>query len=512
MSWTGSWRRPANRSWRWNNDAGWKELDRPDRKNETMKTKLTILSEQDRHRVHETSLEILETVGIRVESDLARSYFSAASAQVDEVSKIVKLPRQLVEECLRRVPRELVLGARRPGWDLKLNGENCWLVADGEASTVWEYQTKTRRASTYRDWLKATRLLDMVDEVGVYWCMVEGGLGKESHADHLKYWRNLFGNFSKHIQDPINDKEYAPWLLEVLQIVFGTKEEIKAKKPYSFLICPQSPLIIDEQYTDALLALAGWGIPTAIMPMPLMGGTAPGTMISVVTTGNCEVLAMLCLLQIADPGWPVIYAPVLAAMNPRTGLYSGGAIENALLSVATIEMGRFYKLPVEGTGGGTDHFVPQMQAEYERALTALMPVLAWPDLMVGPGLLGGSMVLSMEQLLVDAEIFRMSKYAALGIDTSEDKWLMRAIQEVGPGGHFLGRHSTLHAIRDGEWFHPSIGHHGTYESWDLNDRENLMDEAHLLVKEMLDDHDPMPLPDDVERELRYLQKAAEFQD
>ena len=477
-----------------------------------MKTKLNILSEQEKTQVHEASLEILETVGVRVKSELARSYFLEAGAHVEQETNIVKLPRDLVEKCLRHAPKEFVLGARRPGWDLHLNGKDCWLMADGEASTIWEYETKTRRATNFNDWLQVTRLLDMVDDVGVYWCMVEGGLGKESHVDHLKYWRQLFGNFSKHIQDPINHKDYAPWLLEVLQIVFGSKDEIKKKNPYSFLVCPQSPLIIDEQYTDALLSLAGWGIPTAIMPMPLMGGTAPGTMISILVTGNCEVLAMLCLLQVVDPGWPVIYAPVLAAMNPRTGLYSSGTIDNALLSTAAIEMGHYYNLPVEGTGGGTDHFVPRVQAGYERAMTAMMPILAWPDLLVGCGLLGGSMVLSMEQLLIDAEIFRMSKHAAMGIDTSEEKWLMKSIQETGPGGHFLGRRSTVKAIRNGEWFHPKIGYHGTFEAWDLNDRPNLMDQAHAHVKEMLASHDPMPLPEDVERELSRLQRHAEFEE
>jgi trimethylamine--corrinoid protein Co-methyltransferase len=476
-----------------------------------MKTQLSVLSEQEKKQVHEASLEILETVGVRVESDLARRYFAEAGAEVNQTTRVVKLPRDLVEKCLNLVPKNIVLGSRRPGWDLHLNGEDSWLVADGEASSIWEYESKTRRATNFQDWLQATRLLDVVDEVGVYWCMVEGGLGSESHTDLLRYWRHLFGNFSKHIQDPINHKDYAPWLLEVLQIVFGSKQEIIEKKPYSFLVCPQSPLIIDEQYTEALLALAGWGIPVAIMPMPLMGGTAPGTMISIMVTGNCEVLSMLCLLQVVDPGWPVIYAPVLAAMNPRTGLYSGGGIDNALLSAAAIEMGRFYNLPVEGTGGGTDHFVPRMQAAYERAMTAMMPILAWPDLLVGCGLLGGSMVLSMEQVLVDAEIFRMSKHAAMGIDTSEDKWLMKAIREIGPGGHFLGRHSTVRAIRNGEWYHPKIGHHGTFESWKLGDRSNLMDEAHALVKEMLASHEPLPLPQEVERELLHLEKQAEFE-
>ncbi len=148
----------------------------------------------------------------------------------------------------------------------------------------------------------------------------------------------------------------------MLQAIFGDKETIRQTHPFSFLICPQSPLIIEEAHTDAYLALKGWDIPVAIMPMPLMGGTGPGNMISMTVLGNCEVLAMLCLIQAADPGTPFIYAPVLAVMNPRTGMYSAGAVENSLLSCAAIEMARYYELPIEGTGGGTDTFAPGIQA------------------------------------------------------------------------------------------------------------------------------------------------------
>ena len=256
-------------------------------------------------------------------------------------------------------------------------------------------------------------------------------------------------------------------MLEVLQEVFGDKETIRQKHPYSFLVCPQSPLIIEGQHTDAYLELLGWDIPIAVMPMPLMGGTG---------LGNCEVLAMLCLVQAAAPGTPFIYAPALAVMNPRTGMLSSGAIENGLLSSAAIEMARYYELPVEGSGGGTDTHAPGVQSTLERAMNAMLPMLSWPDLMIGAGLLGGSMILSLEQLVIDAEMFRMNKQAHRGIKANEDTWLDDVIQRVGPGGNFLGEKSTASSIRSGEWLIPHLGVHEPRKSWEISGKKDLLSE------------------------------------
>ncbi len=256
------------------------------------------------------------------------------------------------------------------------------------------------------------------------------------------------------------------WLLEVLQAVFGDKETIRQKHPYSFLVCPQSPLIIEGQHTDAYLELVGWDIPIAVMPMPLMGGTGPGSMLSMTILGNCEVLSMLCLVQAASPGTPFIYAPALAVMNPRTGMLSSGAIENGLLSSAAVEMARYYELPVEGSGGGTDTHAPGIQSTLERAMNAMLPMLSWPDLLVGAGLLGGSMILSLEQLVIDAEMFRMNKQAHRGIGANENSWLDDVIQRAGPGGNFLGEKSTAVSMRSGEWLLPRLGVHEPQKSWE----------------------------------------------
>jgi trimethylamine--corrinoid protein Co-methyltransferase len=389
-----------------------------------------------------------------------------------------------------------------------MNDGRCSLIADGEAVSVIDRKSGEHRPSTFPDWLEATILTDALDEIGVYWSAAGRGEGDESTPELVNYWKHIFGNFSKHVQDAAPRAEHAPWLLEVLQTVFGDRESIRQEHPFSFLICPESPLAIDEQHTDAYLALLGWDIPVAVMPMPTMGGTGPGNMISMTVLGNCEVLSILCLVQAAAPGTPFLYAPVLAAMNPRTGMYSAGAIENALLATATVEMARYYGLPAETTGGGTDTFVPGIQAGYERALTAMMPTLAWPDLMVAPGLLGGSMILCLEQLVMDTEVFRMNAHAQRGIQTGEEMWLDDVIGRVGPAGSYMSEKSTAKNIRSGEWLLSRIGVHEPQIAWESSGKRDIADEAREKVEHILSTHEPLPLGEEVERELEKIHERA----
>jgi trimethylamine--corrinoid protein Co-methyltransferase len=274
------------------------------------------------------------------------------------------------------------------------------------------------------------------------------------------------------------------------------------------VLCPQSPLVIDEIYTDAYLELVGWNIPVAVMPMPLMGATAPASLIATVVTANCEVLATLCLIQAAEPGVPVIYAPVSALMDPRTGMLKSDAIEGGVLSAATTEMGRYYGLPVETSGSATAQFVPNIQSGYERALSAMPSILSWPDILVGAGLLGSAMILSLEQMLIDTETFRMCKQAHRGIISGDEKWLDEVINRVGPGGHFLDHPTTASAVRSNEWCINQLGFNASLEEWEAAGRPDVVEEARQAVDQILSAHRPLPLDEEIDRELDRIKKRA----
>ena len=366
---------------------------------------------------------------------------------------------------------------------------------------------KSRRPATLDDWYLATRLGDCLDEIDVYWSVIEGCWG-HTPGDIVAYWKAVFQNFSKHVQDATVTPEESRWMLEVFQVVFGGREGFKQTLPVSFIVCPASPLIIEGAYTDAYLETLGWGIPLAVMTMPLLGISGPATLISELVLANCETLAMLCLAESASPGTPFIYAaaPVIADM--RSGRFGSGEVEHSLLGAAVTQIARMYQLPVEASVGGSDHYIPCLQAGYERALNYTLPILARPDLLVAPGLLGGSTIFSPEQLLIDVEVIQRCKRLSAGILSRPDSWLVEVIATVGQGGNYLAHKSTRQAVHSGEVYHSHLGLHGSYEQWVSSGSPGLLEEIHQDILDKLANHQPLSLPDDVERELVALERRA----
>jgi trimethylamine---corrinoid protein Co-methyltransferase len=473
-----------------------------------METDLRVLSEDEIAKIHERTLSTLATLGVRVDTARGRAALKVAGADVNEDSHIVRFPRELVEECLRLAPRKFSLGGRRPGWEFPLNANLCTLLADGGATYIIDSLTDERREATRADWMDATRVIDSLDEVGGYWSMVDSTFTDGAAGNFVNYLHRMVGNFSKHLQDSTSTVQQSRWLLEVLGTVFGGKEAVKRRRPFSFLITPVSPLVFEAAHTDAYLELIEWGIPAAIMPMPMMGGTAPASLVSTLLLANCETLAMLCLIQCAAPGTPVIYAASPAIMDPYTGRFTGSEVEHGLLGAAVTELARHYGLPVETSTGGSGHYHPGVRTGYERALNWSMATLSWPDLLVGPGQLGGSMFLSLEQILVDVEVFRRISRLSEGIDTSAKEWLDAELTIVGHGGNFLGRRSTRDALRRGEVYMGDYDVHGTYEAWSALGKPTLVSELREEIQRILKSHTPLPLGKDVERELEAIEKRA----
>ena len=474
-----------------------------------MPISLRVLSVDDCAAIHEQSLAVLAGTGMRVDSEHARRILGAAGARVDEADHRVRFSRALVEASLAAAPRRFSLGGRRPGFALPMNAGECTLIPDGEATTFYDPATGVRRAATRDDWVAATKLVDTMDEVGAYWQMVTAGEDARGIGVLVAHLAETFRLFSKHVQDGPGTVEEARWLLELLAAIFGGRDAVRRDHPYSVLYCPVSPLAMEAEHTDAYLATVGWDIPIAIMPMPMMGSSAPTGLRSTVVSGNAEVLGTICLVEAAAPGTPVIYAPALAAMEPRTGRWGGGSPDFFFNVSATTEMARFYGLPATASNGGTDAFASGIQASYERTLNWVLPALSWPDILIGPGSLGGATTLCLEQMVIDVEVYRMCRRLRDGIGTGVGETdVVRALDEVGPVGDFLSRTATRDAVRGGEFYLPKLGSHGSFDRWDADGRPDVLDEAREKAHAAIASHRAVPFPDDVAAELVKLETAA----
>jgi len=473
-----------------------------------MKAAFQVLSENERSRIHEESLKILKNTGIKVETPQGRQILKQAGALVDENTKIVKFPKNLVESSLEQTAKDFVLSARRPGGDLAMNSGESTLCPDGECTMVLDSKTGQRRRATFADWKNVTHLSDALDEIGIYWGQLDPCDVGSTMGDSVNFKCQVFRNFSKHVQQTTYSVEEAGWYTEILQTIFGTREEIRKKHPVSYVLCPRSPLIIERDRIEAYLALKGLNIPAAIMPMPIMGLTAPGNMISTIVQGNCEVLSMICLLQANEPGVPVLYAPALATMNPRTASVSYASMEFSIMDSAATELARFYGLAAESSPGGSDAHVLNMQNTHENAALEMPTMLSWPDVIVGPGTLDGSMVSSLEKFVIDVETFRLARHAHRGVNTSPDNWLTDLISKIGPGGTYICEPSTASSLHSDDWYISDFGSHENYDSWIAGGKKDILEEARNKVDSILESHEPLPLGDDVEKELDKICKRA----
>ena len=67
-----------------------------------------LLTEDQIKEIHRASLEILETVGVRVSHEEGVQLLREAGCQVKE-NNVVRIPNWLVEECIRSAPSRITI-------------------------------------------------------------------------------------------------------------------------------------------------------------------------------------------------------------------------------------------------------------------------------------------------------------------------------------------------------------------------------------------------------------------
>ncbi len=428
---------------------------------------LAILSEAEVRRVHEASLEILAEVGCTFYSQAALDVLAEHGAEVDRQTTVAKLPPELVQQALATLPRSFVLGGRTPDYDLPLDGEHAYLTADGCAVLVREADG-TVRASRKADVADAARLVQSLPNISATSAIVSAQDCPEQ-TRVLHEFDACLRNSEKHaIVVSMKDAGEARRLIEMAEAVAGGSRELAARPPFSAILCTVSPLHQERFGMDLAFTLAQAGIPFLLYPMPILGATAPVTPAGTAVVEAAEVLATITAVQLACPGAKIIHAGGPTALDMRTGSYFAAVPESILLRAVQTQMAAFYGMPTCLGYGGTNAKEPGAQAAWENALTLAVGMLAGADFAFGSGLLDGSQILSLEQLVIDDEVFGIVTRLLRGVAVDPEHLAVDLIKQMGFAGHYLfDDHTRAHAR---ELWQSRLGETGTYEAWQCGRR------------------------------------------
>lgn len=473
------------------------------------KLSLNILSQEEILKIHNATLQVIETTGVRFPSQKALEIFEAHGATIDPQTSIVRIPGALVETYLKKAPPFYKLAGLDPSLDLPLDGNHSFLGTDGCGVEIIDAFSGERRRTTKQDVADVARVADYLDAIAFHWVPISAQ-DCPPHTRSLHELEAIWSVSQKHVQtESIVSVPEMQAAVEMATLLAGSKEQLRERPVLSIMQCTLSPLGHDRGSLEAGLIAAAAGLPVGYMTMASCATTGPVTLAGNLVVGNAEVLTALVLMQMAYPGCPVYYAAAQTASDLRTGAYTGGGPEDFLFGAATNVLADFYNIPLSMGAFATGAKEPDWQAAVDNSLSSFMAVSTLSDMLLGAGLLHGSRIFSFEQLLMDAEIWSILLATFKGIVVDETTLALEAIHEVGPGGNFLAHRHTRQHMRQ-RWF-PTLMDRRPYEAWEAK-REGSRDWARLKAQQILSDYQPEPLDPTLHKELLSIINSLERTD
>lgn len=475
-----------------------------------MPSRLEILSRDQIGLIHANSLKILSQIGVKFRHEIALKIFKDAGAEVSG-NGVVKIPEHLVKEAISKAPREFVWHARCKEHDLHIGSGKTYFGGPYGYVYVLDVRSGERRPATLKDVEEFTKVIDAIDGAHGAGGMILEPSDVDPRISHLHVLLTMMKNTGKSLMGHVYGRK-ARECIGMASVLLGGKEELLKKPFIAASVNPVSPLKYARETVEGMLVYAEHRQPAIITPMAMGGASAPITIAGLLSQQNAEILAALALIQLVQPGTPVMYGTASCPLEMRSGIPSIGSPEAAIINAASVQIGHFYGLPTRASGGVTDSKIPDVQAGYEKGITALIATLAGADFMLHAvaGSLEYYMTGSLVQLAIDGEFAEGISHLLRNaeIDLCSDAFAFDVIAKVGHEGHFLAEPHTRVHIKSVLWM-PKVLDKDTWESWRKKGRRGVVERAKERVERILREHEPVPIDRAVLRDLEEFVRKIE---
>jgi trimethylamine--corrinoid protein Co-methyltransferase len=432
------------------------------------------LSDSDIKKMADAALTLLAESGMLVYSPSAFKAFESAGAETDPKSRVVKLPRGLVEDAIASNPSSITLYSRDGKTDAVLEKNRVHYGTGGTAIYVLDPDTGERRPSTVEDVILNARMVNALNNIHVFTINVfPNEIEDKDKIDTNRFFHAL-DNTTKHVMGGIYSLDGCRKAVEMAQMVAGGHEALRERPFVSFITLIISPFKIDEHYGEMTCYLAEQGLPVVVPTEPICGTTSPITLAGNVLTHIAETLGGITLVQCVNKGAPGICGSVGSITDLRTMSHLGGPIERAMINAAVSQMAQHFEIPLYSTAGTSDSKQVDIQAAYESAMSSLLVAMSGANYIHDiAGLMEEDLTVSYEKLVMDDEILGMCQRVLRGIEVDSETLALDLMIDKGPGKDYLAEEHTIEHMRD-EFFMPRLANR--------QKREELKDDSYAFSR------------------------------
>ena len=465
-----------------------------------------ILTKEQVEQVHETSLQILEQIGVEFGWPPALEVLAKGGAKLE--GERVFFSPQMVEEQLKKAPSHFRLYARNPEKDVIIGGDHIAFTPGYGAPFVTDLDDGRRKGTLkdFENFVKLTGASPYQDICSGVPIEPDDVPHENRHARKLytamKYTDKCFMGSSM-------GQERARDSIRMASILFGSDVQLAEKPRLISIQVSLTPLKYDARMLGAIMEYAGAGQPQLISSLSMAGATSPATLAGSLALQNAEVLAGIVLTQLVREGAPVVFAGASSNVDMRHGHLSIGSPEMAMNTAATAQMARYYNLPSRSGGAVCDAKVTDAQAGFESMMSLLMAQVSGINFVLhSAGILESYNCVSYEKFIIDDEMCGMVKRIKRGYEVKPDTLAFDIVKDVGPGGHFLDKDHTFDHFRT-EFYQPRLSNRDDFVTWQTSGSTQSMETANRKYKEILETYEAPVLPADVDKDLQaFIEKLG----
>lgn len=461
------------------------------------------LNVPDIERIYETSVSILEKLGMAEVPERLLQDLLKAGANLGENGRVT-FPRSLIEDAIASAKRKFIFHGRDETRSIEVGGQKVYFGTGGAAVQTLDLDEQTYRSSTLQDLHDFTRLQDTLTNVSWFTrCCVATDVTNVFDLDVNTAFA-LVLNTTKPMATSFSLAAHVSPIVSLLDITAGGKGEFSKRPFMKAHISPViSPLRFGEDAVDVVYECIRHNIPISCITAAQAGATAPATLAGFLAQSLAETLASLLMVHAISAGYPMIFSNWPLVIDLRTGSFSGGGGETAVLNAASAQISNWLGLPSGVASSMTDAKAIDAQYGIEKGITSLAAALAGGNLIYeSSGMTASLLGASFEAFVLDDEMHSNTYRTLRGVEVNNDSLAFDAICDAVLGdGHFLGGSNTYEAM-ERDYFYPSIANRDEPRNWAEQGAQDAWSRARVKARFILDSHHPRYLSTKQERDIR----------
>lgn len=454
---------------------------------------ISLLSPSDLENVHNASLDILDTVGIRIDSKDAVDIFRSAGAKIDD-GNIVKIDASIVQTAVDHCRPQCTLYHRQTGEQMVLGDGVIKHSVVGWMADILDWRTGEHRKACLDDLVETVKICDALDEIS--WFMSPLICSDVPAADQELYQFKTAVEYSnKPLILSVSDAETLKKIIDLAVIISGSEDALKEKPDFAVALGLMSPLLITSDLCEVAMSCAEYGIPIFLYTSSMAGATSPVTLSGTLAGNHAEILAAIALIKSVNPQAPIIYNSYTKPFDMKSSDVAPGSPEFGLMMAGMTQLGKHIHLPA-GTGMFmTDSSRFDIQAGLEKMGGSMLPLMSGADFSSGMGMLGKAVVHSIQALVSDAEIASYFRRMVRGIGCGPDQLAVDIYRDVKPLGNFLTTKHTMDHFKKELW-DPSVTCRKSFSSWVQGGKKLSMEsKIQKYIETRLDQHQSPEIPE-----------------